>query len=125
MMRAGGHLNRLGYQPALDGLRAVAITAVVLHHALRVPSNGRLGVDLFFVLSGFLITTLLLEERAQTGTVSLLAFYRRRALRLLPALFVFLAVYLVLALPFFTTADETTRGHLGGVLVVRSTYRTS
>ncbi|HEU4973005.1 MAG TPA: acyltransferase family protein, partial [Gaiellaceae bacterium] len=53
---------RLSYEPALDGLRAVAITAVVLYHAtdFTFPSSGLAGVDLFFVLSGFLITTLLL-----------------------------------------------------------------
>jgi peptidoglycan/LPS O-acetylase OafA/YrhL len=110
-------VTRLGYQPALDGLRAVAITAVVLVHACGFPASGGLGVDLFFVLSGFLITTLLLEERARTGAVSLLGFYRRRAFRLLPALVVFLAVYLAVALAFFAGGRETAGAHLGGVLV--------
>jgi peptidoglycan/LPS O-acetylase OafA/YrhL len=109
-------VSKLGYQPALDGLRAVAITAVVGVHAFGFPANGGLGVDLFFVLSGFLITTLLLEERARTGGVSVVGFYRRRALRLLPALFAFLAVYLALALTFFTTARESAWVHVGGVL---------
>lgn len=88
----------LGYRPQLDGLRAVAITIVVLYHA-EVPGfvGGGIGVDLFFVLSGFLITVLLLEERGRTGTVDLGAFWVRRARRLLPALFVFLAAMTVLA----------------------------
>jgi peptidoglycan/LPS O-acetylase OafA/YrhL len=77
---------RLGYRPALDGLRGLAIAAVVLYHTFGWPSGGYLGVDLFFVLSGFLITTLLLEEREAYGCISLTAFYQRRALRLLPAL---------------------------------------
>jgi peptidoglycan/LPS O-acetylase OafA/YrhL len=76
---------RLGYRPALDGLRGVSILAVMLYHTRLLP-GGFLGVDVFFVLSGFLITSLLLEEHASTGRVSLRAFYVRRALRLLPAL---------------------------------------
>jgi peptidoglycan/LPS O-acetylase OafA/YrhL len=82
---------QLGYRPALDGLRGIAILLVIVHH-VGVPGfaqTGYLGVTLFFVLSGFLITTLLEQERQQTGTVSLMAFYRRRAARLLPALFGF------------------------------------
>jgi peptidoglycan/LPS O-acetylase OafA/YrhL len=89
---------RLGYQPALDGIRAVAIASVVGFHVFDYPRDGFLGVDLFFALSGFLITTLLVEEFGQQGAVSLRAFYRRRALRLLPALFILLAVYLVIAI---------------------------
>jgi peptidoglycan/LPS O-acetylase OafA/YrhL len=88
---------RLGYHPALDGLRAIAIAAVVCFHAFGFPAAGYLGVDLFFVLSGFLITTLLMEEHRDRGRVSLRAFYRRRALRLLPGLFVFLAVFLAVS----------------------------
>jgi peptidoglycan/LPS O-acetylase OafA/YrhL len=89
---------RLGYRPALDGIRGLAIACVVLFHTVRFPGAGFLGVDLFFVLSGFLITTLLLEERAQYGKVSLRDFYRRRALRLLPALLVLLGVFLVFSI---------------------------
>jgi peptidoglycan/LPS O-acetylase OafA/YrhL len=81
----------------LDGLRAVAIAVVVLVHAAGLPYGGVLGVDLFFVLSGFLITTLLLEELADTGRVSLKGFYARRARRLFPALAVLLAFYVVVA----------------------------
>jgi peptidoglycan/LPS O-acetylase OafA/YrhL len=85
-------VERLGNVPALDGLRAVAVTCVLAFHATGYPRAGWIGVDLFFVLSGFLITTLLLEELGSRGRVSLPAFYRRRALRLFPALFVMLAV---------------------------------
>ena len=76
-------MRRLGYVPALDGVRAVAVAAVVLFHAGFIPS-GVIGVDLFFVLSGFLITSLLLDEHAERGAVALANFYRRRARRLLP-----------------------------------------
>ncbi len=78
---------------SLDGMRAFAVTAVILYHAN--PSwavGGYFGVDVFFVLSGFLITTLLLGEWRGSGGVGLRAFWGRRARRLLPALFVMLAV---------------------------------
>jgi len=86
--------ERLGYLPSLDGLRGIAISLVVAQHYFGYPPGGLAGVDLFFVLSGFLITTLLLEEAVERGGVSLGAFYARRARRLLPALFAMLAVYL-------------------------------
>lgn len=77
----------------LDGLRAIAVLAVVWHHAhpgsswLPISANGFLGVDVFFVLSGFLITHLLIEERRATGSVSLQNFYMRRSLRIFPVYF--------------------------------------
>jgi peptidoglycan/LPS O-acetylase OafA/YrhL len=81
---------RLGYRPALDGLRGLAVLLVILRHSglPGVESSGAVGVSLFFVLSGFLITSLLVEERKRTTSVSLTAFYQRRVLRLLPALVV-------------------------------------
>jgi peptidoglycan/LPS O-acetylase OafA/YrhL len=78
------------YLPALDGLRGVAILGVLLFHTGHL-SGGFLGVDLFFALSGYLITDLLLREVAATGSVSLVAFWGRRIRRLLPALAVMLA----------------------------------
>jgi peptidoglycan/LPS O-acetylase OafA/YrhL len=80
----------------IDGLRAVAVGAVFAYHADRswLP-GGFLGVDVFFVISGYLITSLLLAELAATGRVALGEFWARRARRLLPALFVMLAVCLV------------------------------
>ena len=81
------HPTPLGYRPELDGLRALAVAAVMLFHAnANWAKGGFLGVDVFFVLSGFLITRLLLEEREVTGHVGLLRFYLRRVLRLFPAL---------------------------------------
>ena len=84
------------FRPDLEGLRAVAVILVLLFHA-RVPGvgGGYVGVDVFFVLSGFLITGLIVHELTETGTVSLASFYARRARRLLPAAAVALAVTLV------------------------------
>jgi peptidoglycan/LPS O-acetylase OafA/YrhL len=78
---------RLGYKPGLDGLRAFAVLVVMAHHAnLPFFHGGQVGVDIFFVLSGFLITSLLLEEWDRTERISLRRFFGRRVLRLLPAL---------------------------------------
>ncbi|HJQ41654.1 MAG TPA: acyltransferase family protein, partial [Jatrophihabitantaceae bacterium] len=96
---------RLGHRPSLDGLRGVAILLVVATHtfAWLLPEKtspvpgGIVGVDLFFVLSGFLITALLLQERKREGRVSFRGFYRRRALRLLPALWVLFLTHLFVA----------------------------
>jgi peptidoglycan/LPS O-acetylase OafA/YrhL len=90
--------------PSLDGLRAISITLVVLSHLVKwkhvslqvVGTYGALGVHVFFVLSGYLITNLLLREYARTSTISLRDFYIRRAYRIFPAAFVFLAVVTVL-----------------------------
>ena len=73
-----------GWRPALDGLRGIAVLAVVLFHFNTKPllPGGSLGVDLFFALSGFLITTLLIEEWLSSGGLALRGFYLRRFLRL-------------------------------------------
>jgi peptidoglycan/LPS O-acetylase OafA/YrhL len=77
----------MGYQPSLDGVRAISVVAVLLYHAgFSWLHGGFLGVEVFFVVSGFLITSLLLDERERDGRVSLGQFWLRRARRLLPAL---------------------------------------
>jgi peptidoglycan/LPS O-acetylase OafA/YrhL len=88
----------LGYKCELDGLRACAVLPVLLFHG-GMPGFGwgYVGVDLFFVISGYLITCILLKEHAQTGRVSLLDFYRRRALRLVPALAALCLAFLLYA----------------------------
>ena len=92
---ASGPAGRL---PGLDGLRAVAILAVLAFHLdPRWLPGGFLGVDVFFVISGFLITTLLVRERARTGRIDLWGFWTRRARRLLPALLVLVPSVILLA----------------------------
>lgn len=94
---AEGHIP-LTYRPAIDGLRAIAVVAVIIGHANEkwLP-GGWLGVDIFFVISGFLITSLLLRERTSTGAIDLIGFWLARARRLLPALFLVLAAVIVAA----------------------------
>lgn len=84
--------TRSTHLPALDGLRAVAVFTVIVYHFGITAVPGDLGVSAFFVLSGFLITWLLLKEHAVAGTVSLRQFYARRMLRIFPAYYAFLAV---------------------------------
>lgn len=102
----GGKESRLGehvYLAALDGIRALAVVAVVLRHAAsydntrigRIASRGWYGVDTFFVLSGFLITWVLLSEHDVSGNISLSRFYVRRVLRLQPAYFSFIIFSLI------------------------------
>src|SRR5215203_7472672 len=88
----------LGRVRALDGVRGVAILLVIgAHYVSPVVGGGNIvGVQLFFVLSGFLITSLLLAEQDRTGAISLRLFYVRRALRLLPAFYAMALVYVLL-----------------------------
>ena len=112
---AGG--EKAGFRPDIEGLRAVAVVLVVLYHA-GVPGfgGGYVGVDVFFVISGFLITGLLLRELDATGGISLARFYARRARRLLPAVALVIVVTLVAsvaaaaAAPRRATSRPTRRG---------------
>lgn len=119
-------MTRAGHWPSLDGLRGISILAVMAFHAgSGVIKGGHLGVDIFFVLSGFLITFLLLQEWIKRGSISLKDFYIRRALRLLPALF---AVLLVCGLYAAASAPSDTstaiyRGILYTVLYSSNWYQ--
>jgi peptidoglycan/LPS O-acetylase OafA/YrhL len=93
--------GKMGRWPALDGVRGLAILLVIVEHTHLAPFHGGgLGVDLFFVLSGFLISGLLLAEFQRSGGLDIRRFYYRRALRLLPALLVLVAATTGLALAF-------------------------
>ncbi len=104
---------RLGYIPALDGLRALAVIAVLLYHADQawIP-GGFLGVDVFFVISGYLITCLLLSDWQQTNGIGLKRFWYRRARRLLPALFAMLFVVSLYAILFLPDVLDQLRGEV-------------
>jgi peptidoglycan/LPS O-acetylase OafA/YrhL len=110
--------RKLGYRPELDGVRALAVLAILLYHLTflvpwltNVGRGGFLSVDLFFVLSGMLITEILVADFDRRGRIDLWGFYRRRARRLLPALFTFL----VLAVLYYQLVHGTGRVQLKGL----------
>lgn len=107
VLERGGR-QKLRHMPALDGLRGVAVLGVLAFHAGHL-TGGYLGVDLFFVLSGYLITSLLVLEWAATGAVSLPSFWVRRARRLLPAL---LAVLIAVGIASHWLVEPVSRGQL-------------
>ena len=89
---------KLGLVGSFDGIRGIGIGMVLVGHAMFVYMESWVTiVDTFFVLSGFLITTLLLQEHRSTGTISLKKFYQRRGLRLLPSVWLFVGVWLVIS----------------------------
>jgi peptidoglycan/LPS O-acetylase OafA/YrhL len=104
---------RLGYIPALDGLRAVAVVAVLLYHGDQhwIP-GGFLGVDVFMVISGYLITCLLLSDWREHGHIQMARFWIRRARRLLPALFAMLGAVAIYSLLFLQNDVAKLRGEL-------------
>ena len=111
------------YYPFLDGLRAIAIITVILCHVLRYSQwlnfvDGTIGVHLFFIISGFLITTLLLKEKVKRGNVSLKNFYIRRVLRIFPVAYLYLIVLLVLNVLF--KLGITAQSFVGAALYVRN-----
>jgi peptidoglycan/LPS O-acetylase OafA/YrhL len=100
-----GNLLQVRYRPEIDGLRAVAVVPVILFHAgIDAFGGGFVGVDVFFVISGYLITSIILAEQ-QEGTFSLLSFYERRARRILPALFLVMAASSLMAWLLFYPSD--------------------
>ena len=99
----------MGYQPGLDGLRAISVIAVIFYHAgFDWMHGGFFGVEVFFVVSGYLITTLLIEEQGKAGGVSLSQFWVRRIRRLFPALFAMLFAVAIWA-AVFGNAEQTAR----------------
>src|SRR5882724_4719507 len=117
---------RPSYLPSLDGFRGISILLVVIGHTCaRIDSsllqfffNGSLGVYVFFVISGFLITTLLLKERIKTGTISLKKFYIRRFLRIFPVAYLYLFVVLILS--YFLHLNVPALSILGAALYLQN-----
>ena len=112
-------ISRVPYLPGLDGLRALAVLAVIVYHANSswLP-GGYLGVEVFFVISGYLITLLLVAESERTGAIELRQFWIRRARRLLPALF----TMLVLLIFWTTFFERDALGKLRGDVIAGVLY---
>ncbi|ERH34800.1 hypothetical protein SEQU_08545 [Staphylococcus equorum UMC-CNS-924] len=89
------------YMPGLDGLRAISVIGIIIYHLNKQwLSGGFIGVDTFFVISGYLITSLLLKEYEETGIINLKQFWLRRVKRLIPAVFVLVLVVTLATLIF-------------------------
>ena len=87
----------MNYRPEIDGLRAIAILPVIFYHAgIEIFNGGYVGVDIFFVVSGYLITTIILKELDE-GKFSIINFYERRIRRIIPALFAVMFVSIIFA----------------------------
>jgi peptidoglycan/LPS O-acetylase OafA/YrhL len=125
----GAYMN-LKYRPEIDGLRTISVCAVLIYHAKFVIGGadllpaGFLGVDVFFVISGFLITSLIVQERDRTGRFSIANFYERRARRLLPALFlvIFASVPVAWAVLLPSQMIEYVNSLLASVFFVSNMY---
>ena len=117
--------GRLPYLPGLDGMRAIAVMAVMVYHANHAwLPGGFLGVEMFFVISGYLITSLLVGEHERRGRIDLVQFWRRRFRRLLPALFVMLAGMAIFMALFKRTPMGRTRGDFaGGIFYISNWYQ--
>ena len=118
-------LNRVPYMPGLDGMRALAVVAVMLYHANHTwLGGGFLGVEVFFVISGYLITLLLIGEHERNGRVSLGKFWMRRVRRLLPAVLTMMSAVAVYMALFRREPQGRTRGDfLGGIFYSSNWYQ--
>ena len=116
-------ISRLPYLPGLDGMRALAVAAVMVYHANNswLP-GGFLGVEVFFVISGYLITLLLIGEHERTGRINLRQFWYRRARRLLPALFLLLIGVTIYTALFRRDALGQLRGDVLAALTYTSNW---
>ena len=123
--RPRAQVSQLPYTPGLDGLRALAVAAVMVYHANHEwLSGGFLGVEVFFVISGYLITLLMIGEHERLGKVQLGQFWKRRFRRLLPALFVMMgALALYLAVAYRRPQGRTRGDFLGGVFYGSNWYQ--
>ena len=115
-------ISRVPYLPGLDGMRALAVAAVIVYHTNNgwLP-GGFIGVEVFFVISGYLITLLLIGEHEKTGRIRLKEFWMRRARRLLPALFLMMSLLMVYTAIF----ERDTLGKLRGDVIAGVAYVTN
>ncbi len=121
----GANISKVPYLPGLDGMRAFAVVAVMLYHANSSwLKGGFIGVEVFFVISGYLITLLLIAEKEKSGAVDLKSFWVRRFRRLLPALFVMMTLLAVWTALFQRDSLGKLRGDiLGGAGYISNWYQ--
>src|SRR4051794_3140355 len=119
------YVSQTRYMPGLDGLRALAVVAVMVYHADHAwLSGGFLGVEVFFVISGYLITLLLIAEHERSDKINLVQFWKRRFRRLLPALFVMMGVLSVYLAVWYRRPQGRTRGDfLAGIFYGSNWYQ--
>ena len=116
--------HRLEVIPSLDGLRAISVLIVVLGHSgLEALVPGGLGVTIFFFLSGYLITTLMLTEHERIGEINILNFYTRRVFRLVPPLLISLAIAYALTYAGMLAGGITVAGLIAQLAVFRQLLR--
>ena len=118
-------MSTQSYRPDIDGLRAIAVISVLLYHLNeQFLSGGFVGVDVFFVISGYLITRLIYKEYSATGDFSYRNFYLRRVRRLFPALFAVLLFSLVLGAKLFSPAHlvEMAESLIAAILSLSNIY---
>ncbi len=123
--RQRAQISQMPYTPGIDGLRALAVVAVMAYHANHEwLSGGFLGVEVFFVISGYLITLLMIGEHERNGNVKLGQFWKRRFRRLLPALFVMMGVLaLYLAIVYRRPQGRTRGDFLAGIFYGSNWYQ--
>ena len=121
----GANISKVPYLPGLDGMRAIAVVAVMIYHANSSwLKGGFIGVEVFFVISGYLITLLLIAEHEKTGAIDMKNFWVRRFRRLLPALFVMLTLLSIWTAIFERDALGKLRGDIiGGVAYISNWYQ--
>lgn len=107
---------------SLDGLRGFAVLVVFLSHTLGIPKGGELGVDVFFVMSGYFISTLLFDEINRKGTINLWDFYWKRSRRLIPAFFAMCVMYFAMSLIYPASAVSPNWGTMLGLLLTSNIY---
>lgn len=117
-------MSSIAYRREIDGLRAIAVLGVVFFHATSYPKAGFVGVDIFFVISGYLITALLLREHAETGAIDLFAFYARRVRRIFPAATLVVLCVLGIAASLLppTAIEKTANSAAAAVLFVANFF---
>ena len=116
---------KISYRPEIDGLRAIAVISVIIYHAdLQIFKGGYLGVDIFFVISGYLISKILIIEQINNKDISIKNFYQRRIRRIIPALLTMIVISSCLGLLFLSPTEliEFSRSSLSSISFISNYF---